>query len=136
MVPDVYVLGPKAAYKSLLFLKQGYRNEYDPTRRFLLPMILSNEAFCHSMLTSAAAHRLQLIQSQNRPLSVVAACRSALSFHKGKTCQLVNQILANDELATADTTVGAVLYLAAAEVSVPLFLCNPSRTVPATLGSN
>jgi hypothetical protein len=87
------------------------------------------------MLTSAAAHRLQLIQTQKRPSSVVAACKSALSFHKGKTCQLVNQLLADDELATADTTVGAVLYLAAAEVSVLTYSSNPSGGLPLILRS-
>lgn len=98
-------------------------------------MILSNEAFCHSMLTSAAAHRLQVIQSQNRPSGVVAACKSALSFHKGKTCQLVNQLLADDELATADTTVGAVLYLAAAEVSSLLCHATHQADCPETVWS-
>ncbi|KIW13570.1 hypothetical protein PV08_08758 [Exophiala spinifera] len=68
------------------------------------------------MLTAAAAHRLQLIQTQGRPPNVVTAFRWSYSFHKSKTYQLVNQLLTEDEVALADTTVGTILYLAAADL--------------------
>jgi hypothetical protein len=133
-MPDIYILGPKAAYKSLFLLDSPKREAFDPTRRVLLPLILSSEAFCHAMLAAASAHRLRLLPREGNSSGVGFTYESSLLFHKIETYRRVNQILMHEKQVITETAIGAVLYLVATEVrthshfsiwAIPRFLFYP-----------
>ena len=110
-VTDIHVLGPSAAYKSLPLLGSG-KKDYDPTKRFWLPLIFSDDVFFHAMLTAAASHRSRLLASSpsSKDTSMLALA------HKVEACRLMNERIQEKERYLSDAAISAVLYLIAAEV--------------------
>jgi hypothetical protein len=87
------------------------KKDYDPTKRFWLPLIISDDVFFHAMLTVAASHRSRLLAAAPSSNTSILALA-----HKTETCRLMNERFQRRERFVSNAAISAVLYLIAAEV--------------------
>lgn len=116
--PDIHILGPSAGYKSVPLLGPN-KKDFDPQKRFWLPLIFSDKVFFHAMLAAAASHRCRLLQSQGTATELQLQYEQSeilALFHKAEACRLITSKFNSRDGALSDAALSAVLYLIATEV--------------------